>query len=162
MGALLAVSLALNLLICGALVGSVLTGKRHGGGGMSGRGEIGIRSFVRQLPAERRKALEKVLKQGKGDLRPLRAAVIDARLAAAAALAADPLDPAAVRREFDVIDAADAKLRATAREAIIKTVESMTPDERRDLSAWWRQRKAHLFRMQPARDARREKPVEAP
>lgn len=157
---LLIASLALNVLICGALIGFALTGKhRHGAGAYStsSRGEIGIKSFIRQLPPERRKVLDKILKQEKGDLGPLKSAVVTARVGAAAALSADPFDAGAARRAFGAIDEADAKLRTTAREAIMKTVEGMTPDERRELTRWWQQKKAYLFRVREPREKRREK-----
>lgn len=139
-------SLALNLLIAGAALGSWWSPGRHGGGGTRGAEEVGVTGFAGRLPPERRKAIRKVLRENRQDLSALHNEVRGARQDTAAALSAEPFDAARLRESFERIDAAESRLRSAARESLIKSAESMTPGERRDLSAWWQSRKPHLFR----------------
>lgn len=146
-------SLALNLLVAGGALGSWWT-HGHLGGGLAGRGpggsrgseEVGISGFARQLPPERRQLIRKILHDNKQNFAPLREEVRSARKATAGVLASEPFDAAKLREAFAAIDAAEARLRSAARESVIKSAESMTPDERRALSAWWQERKPGLFR----------------
>lgn len=146
-------SLALNLLVAGGALGSWWTHGRHGGpfgnrmlGVPRGGEEVGIAGFARQLPAERRQVIRKILRETKPDFAPLREEVRNARKAAAEVLASDPFDATKVRDAFAAIDAAEARLRSAARESVIKAAESMAPEERRALSAWWQERRPGLFR----------------
>ena len=83
-------SLALNLLIIGAVAGTMYGFSKHRPRFMSGGGEdFGLMGLTRVLPEERRKEIRKQLAQDRNALRPLIDDVRAARREAADKLAAD-------------------------------------------------------------------------
>jgi uncharacterized membrane protein len=128
---LLVASLALNVLVVGALAGLAL---RSGGPG--GRGGGNILGYLASLPTERRNALIKETAALRAQAAPLRK---DARQAArerSDALLAEPFDR---KRFFDAqtrLIEADGKLRLMLRDITADAAASMSADERRRFLRW--------------------------
>ena len=126
-------SLALNLLVVGAVAGSFLRGGGPLGGG---RGAGNIIGYVMSLPAERRGELMKRSMTIRGEMRALRQQVRVANRERAAAFTAEPFD----RQRY--IDAqtrqieADRQIRLLTRDVVAETAAGMTPDERRAFLRW--------------------------
>lgn len=150
-------SLALNLLIIGAVIGTMYGYGRHGPRIGHPRGEdFGLMGLTRALPAERRKEIRKLLREDRTKLRPMFEDIRTARREAADKLAADPFDRAALER---AISAASDKERALRQEAIgifLGHAEGLSVDERRTLSDWWRKKNQPF----PKRKSRKKKDAE--
>lgn len=140
-------SLAVNFLVVGAVVGHKGMGGRPGHSGY-GRGgeEFGILGFARTLDGERRKELQRLIKSAKPDFKALREEVRAARRAAGEVLVAEPFDKEKLREALDGVVAASARLRGAGVPALLVATENMTPEERRALLEWWRERRPHHFR----------------
>lgn len=152
---LLALSLGLNLLVAGAVLGSLWTYGRHSvaRGGRSSE-DIGLLAFSRTLPPERAKEIRRMLRAERVDLMPFKADIRAARQSAAGVLAAEPFESQALRDAFGRVDDAEKRLKGAAREMLIRSVEKMTAAERKELTEWWQRRKAHLFRPEERRKRR--------
>ncbi len=132
---LLVASLALNLLVVGAVGGAMFRygpqggwGGRHPGGNALG--------FVATLPAERRQQLLSSLDVQRQQLIALRS---DLRLATRArqeALAAEPFERARLVQAQQRLLAADARLREKLGDFLVETASKLTPEERRRLMRW--------------------------
>lgn len=142
---MLIASLALNLLVIGAVAGSLIVGKhRHRYGGGDRGEEYGLMSFTRHLSAERRAPLRKAIKENRETLKPLRESVDEARRQAADALAVEPFDRERVKAAFDKITEADGKLKSAGLSMLLTTAEGLTPDERQKLKEWWVKRQGRF------------------
>lgn len=133
-------SVALNLLILGAVGGFFL---RHKGG--FGRLHGGsLLSYARHLPAERRQDFDELIAQKRKELRALRRAVRQARRDAAATLTSEAFDKAGFAAALDRQLQEEVKLRRTANEASVLIGSKLSPAERREYIAWrkhrWRRR----------------------
>lgn len=133
-------SLALNLLILGAVAGSMYHFGRHRPF-FGGRGEdFGLMGLSRHLSEERRKEIRKRLKDDREALRPLVDEVRAARRAAADRLAAEPFDKAALESAITAAAEKERVLRQAAVTAFLTHAEWLKADERRLLADWWRKR----------------------
>jgi uncharacterized membrane protein len=125
------VSLALNLLVAGMVVGWM--GNKRGPDNPDDRraGALVGTPFVRALPPDDRRALARELQSNRTALRDNREALRARFDTLLAALRADPFDPEAVRQVL-----ADQRNTASARqdigeELLIARLAAMTPDARR-------------------------------
>lgn len=144
---LLIASLALNLLVVGAIAGALVSGRHRHFGGPGGHwrdggmaGELGLMGFVRSLPTERQRALREAADIQRGMLRPLRQAVRAARDETIAALNANPFDAQRLDTALAALATAETQIRTTATAALVKAVSQMTPAERLAFTNW---RKSH-------------------
>jgi uncharacterized membrane protein len=150
-------SVALNLLIVGAIAGSMVMWRLHGPGHRGHRGDdFGLVGFSRTLPAERRNVIRKKIKEERANLEPLRQAMQEAHREAAEALGAEPFDGSRLKAAMDRFSDAEMKLKAAGLAFLIGTADELTPEERRALSEWWKKRREFRFRSEDGR--RREKP----
>jgi uncharacterized membrane protein len=147
-------SLALNLLVIGAVAGTMIGfGKHHGPRGGHPRGEdFGLMGLTRTLPEERRKEIRKQLREERGRLRPLFEDVRTARREAADKLAAEPFDRAALESALAAVGERERTLRQEAVNIFVGHVERLTPDERGRLAEWWRKKSQPL----PQRKSRKK------
>lgn len=145
-------SLALNLLILGALAGTMYGfGKHHPRFG-AGRGEdFGLMGLTHRLPKERSKEIRKQLRADRTALRPLVDEVRAARRAAADKLAATPFDRAALDEAITAAAEKERALRQAAVTAFLGHAEQLTPEERRMLADWW------LKKNEPFKERRKKK-----
>lgn len=139
-------SLAVNLLVIGAIGGSLAMrgfhGRWHHGHGPESFGLLG---FSHTLPAERRKMIRDSILADRGNLRPLFRDTWAARREAADALVADPFDRDAFRAAIGKVGAAMDKIKSAGLDRVVATVEKLTPQERTALRDWWRKSRPHHF-----------------
>jgi uncharacterized membrane protein len=133
-------SLALNVLIIGAVGGILLVPRHHGWPGHGFKG-AGIDGFARTLPAERSDIIRKKLEGDRAVLDPLRKEEREARAAARSVLMTEPFDvekfKAALSRAVD----ADEKEKRARMALFAETAAALTPDERRQLHEWFEKRR---------------------
>lgn len=152
-------SLALNLLIVGAVAGTMWGMKKHHPRAPSVRGEdFGLMSITRDLPPERRKELRKQLRDDRASLRPLIEEIRAARREAADRLAAEPFDRAALESAIAAVAEKQRALRQAAVTAFVGHAERLTPEERRLLAERWR-KKSEGFHRRRTKDAKDETPA---
>ncbi|WP_439542667.1 periplasmic heavy metal sensor [Hyphomicrobium sp.] len=136
----LVASLALNLLIIGAVAGTMMGHGRHQPP-RPGKGEdFGMMGLTRVLPEDRRKEMRKLLRADRENLQPLVEEVRTARRAAADKLAAEPFDRAALEAAIANVAEKERTLRQSAVTAFIGHAESLKPDERAKLADFWRKK----------------------
>ena len=127
-------SLAINLLVVGAIVGSFVRGGGPFGGGRGA--PANIIGYVTSLPTERRQELLKRSVALRSDMRALRQQVRAANRERLDAFTAEPFD----RKRY--IDAqtrqieADSKIRLLTRDVAAETAAGMTLEERRAFLRW--------------------------
>lgn len=136
----LMISLALNLLVIGALIGTA--GWRKYGHWHGVRGEdFGLIGFARALPGERGDAVRKLLKDGRSSLKPLKREIFAAREAAAEVLGAEPYNRDALKAAIEKIGDAERTFKDSGLTVFLNAVEQMTPEERRALSEKWKKKR---------------------
>jgi uncharacterized membrane protein len=144
-------SLALNLLILGAVAGTMYTFHKHGRPPPGAREDFGLMGLSRDFPSDRRKAFRKELKADREKLRPLVEEANVARREAADALAAEPFDRAKLEAAIVKVMDRERAVRQSAVTVFLGHAETLTPDERKKLADWWR-KKAELRAKRPRDD----------
>ncbi len=135
---LLFVSLALNLLVAGAIGGAFLSGvrvEREGGAGAVVERLPGPRAFLRALPEETRALMRQKLADSWQATRETRQAAIEARRDAFAAASEEPYDVARVRAAFARLRAADQAAIAVFHDDLAEAFGELTPEQRREALA---------------------------
>ena len=139
---LLIISLAINLLVVGAVAGAWGTGKWKRPMDLSNGkvlGEPGLGGFVRSLPKERRDVLRKTLdplRQSSRDQRPI---VMRARQDVATALGQTPIEPAQVEHAMENLMVAETAMRKIAIATLVSALNAMTDPERQRFQSWRKQ-----------------------
>jgi uncharacterized membrane protein len=152
----LIVSLALNLLIIGAVAGTMYGFKRHPPRfGQGAREDFGLMGLTHKLPEDRRKELRKQLRQERIAFRPLIDEIGAARRDAADKLAAEPFDKAALEAAIANVGEKERALRQSAVGIFLGHAERLTPDERRTLAEWWRKRSEHVHNRRKAKSEKK-------
>jgi uncharacterized membrane protein len=136
-------SLALNVLIIGAVAGTLLVSRHHGWKGHGFKG-AGLAGFARTLPAERADAIRSRLEQEKAILDPLRAEERAARNAARSVLMTEPFDVEKFKSALDRAVDADAKEKRARMNLLAETAATLTPEERRQLHNWFEKRRKYF------------------
>ncbi len=124
--AVLALSLALNLVILGLVGGAFLRGDRPGGGDR----DFGLGPLADALSREDRRALREAFAAAFPEASDTRAALRGDFSALLAALRAEPLDPAALDAAFAAIAARNADLLERGRSVIADYLKAMGPEAR--------------------------------
>jgi uncharacterized membrane protein len=129
------ISLALNVLVIGAVAGAW-------GAGVRPQRQIetralvermpGPRAFLRALPPETRSVMREELADSWGESREARQAAIQARRDAFAAAAAEPYDAARVRAAFERLRAADQAAIAVFHDQLVEAFGELSPEQRRE------------------------------
>jgi uncharacterized membrane protein len=134
------ISLAFNLLVIGALIGTA--GWRKFGHWHGARGEdFGLMGFSRTLPGDRGEALRKTLKQERANLKPLKRDIDAARLAAAEVLGAETYNRDALKAAIEKIGESERALKVSGLNVFLNAVDQLTPEERRALSEKWKKKR---------------------
>jgi uncharacterized membrane protein len=134
-------SLALNVLIIGAVAGTFCfsrPGPRHGGPGPKGSG---LFEFAHTLPRERSDLIRQKLADSKPNMETLRKGIRDARSGVRAAVIAEPFDQAKLNAALDGIVQAEANEKRAKVAVFGETVGQLTPEERRQLHDWLEKRR---------------------
>ena len=130
-------SLALNVLVIGAVAGT-LCFKRPGPGGPKGSGLLG---FAHTLPRERSDMIRQKFADSRSQMETLRQAIGDARAGVRTILTAEPFDQAKLNAALDgVVQAENNEHRAKVT-MFGETVGQLTPDERKQLHDWLEKRR---------------------
>ncbi len=130
---LLFLSVALNLLIIGAVVGALGAGvriQREADAALLAR-MPGPRAFLAALPPETRVIMRRELIQSWSGSRDLRRAALEARRDAFRAAATEPYDAEQVRAAFVRLREADQRAIGVFHDNVIEAFARLTPDQRR-------------------------------
>jgi uncharacterized membrane protein len=127
----LAVSLAFNVFIVGAVVGGAYMWHASGPHrpGIAARGGLG--RAAQKLPATERRAFRRMLAQTRKEAASEIAAARAGRLKLAQLMTADPIDRSAIDAQLSAIRQSDGTLRARLEKTVIDFFETLTPAERR-------------------------------
>jgi len=139
----LVVSLALNVLIIGAVAGAVLVSRHHGWHGHGFKG-AGLAGFARTLPPDRGDAIRQKLESNRASLAPLRKEKREAREAARSVLMTEPFDVEKFKAALERAVEAGVKEKRARMALFAETAASMTPEERRQLHNWFEERRKHF------------------
>lgn len=163
---LLIASGAVNLLVLGAVVGTALSMGWHGhprsSGSSSSAEDYGLWTFAKELPAARRKEVRKTIRKERNVLQPLYIGIENSRREAARLLTVEPFDRAAFQQALDRLADSENKLKQTALGIVLKTSDSLSPDERKALGVWWEKRKsryASRIKDKSGKDAEQQPPT---
>jgi uncharacterized membrane protein len=148
---LLIASLAINLLVIGAIAGARFHGHRGWRGERSAE-EFGLIGYARHLPAERRKLIRKIVFAEKGAISAARAEVYKARQEAAAVLVEEPFSADKLKAAAGRISEAEAKLKAAGLAAFLSAAEQLTVEERKGLLEHLKRRHTRHFRFGDGED----------
>ena len=137
---LLGLSLMLNLLVGGVIVGGAFG--PHRAERLAGASYVQLipRNFFRSLSRERRDELMQIVKDNRDDLRGLRDAYESNSLKLADALEKDSFSIDDVRSTVTAFSTGTESLAARGGDVVVKIVSQLTPEERKQLAQSIRQR----------------------
>ncbi len=139
----LMISLALNVLIIGAVVSAMLVSRHHGWHGHGSKGSA-LYGFARTLPPERGDAVRAKLKSNRAELKPLRQEEREARNAARTILMTEPFDAEKFKAALERTVEADVKEKRARMAVFAEIAASLTPEERAQLHNWFESRRKHF------------------
>jgi uncharacterized membrane protein len=152
------VSLAVNLVVGGSLVGAVW--RAHGPPPRALFIIPNLLGYASTLPHERRKKLWDMTAEARGHIRPFRREVRAAREETVKALVAEPFDQgkfvAAQARQVEL----ENRARTAAQDLYVKIADSLTPEERRAFPLWREHRKAPARNLLDEPDQQAGEPVQ--
>jgi uncharacterized membrane protein len=149
---LLFISVALNLLVIGALAGAWTAGvrvARETNDTAAVARLAGPRAFLRALPPETRTIMREKLGDSWTQTRDAREAAAQARREAFEAAAQEPYDGARVRSAFERVRAADQAVVGVFQDDLLEAFADLTPQQRREV----------LSALRNAAPARRERAI---
>lgn len=128
----LVLSLALNLLVVGAVASAAWMYWRGGGwaGGKHHAFTRAVNRLMEDLPEDRRAIARQILERHKTEIDPLRKQLREARRSAAAALEAETYDEARMREALTRLEAIRGELRGTLHELALSLVKHLDLEER--------------------------------
>ncbi len=131
----LAVSLALNLLVAGALIGGAIAHwRRPPPDGLAALRPFGIAPFARHLPAPERRRIGDALAAEAEAFAAARARLAEAGRALAEALRQPEADPERLARAFAELRAAGSALQAVSHEVLARELAALPLAERERLA----------------------------
>lgn len=142
-------SLAVNVLIIGAVAGTLLMARHHGWKGHH-RKPPGLLGFAQTLPMDRGEMIRQKVAGEQAAIEPLRQAERDARSKARAILLEDPFDAEKFRAALVLSAEAGTKEKIARMSLVASTAAQLTPEERRQLFDWFEKR--HRARQQQQQD----------
>jgi len=132
-------SLALNVLIIGAVAGTLCFKRPPHADGPRGGGVL--MGFAHTLPRERSDMIRQKFADSRSNMETIRRSILDARAGVRAALIAEPFDQAKFSAALDgIVDAKTKEQRARVT-LFGETVGQLTPEERRQLQDWLEKRR---------------------
>ena len=136
----LVASLALNVLIIGAVAGTVCFSHRGPPHGFASKGP-GLLGFAHTLPRERSDMIRQRFADAQPNMETLRRGIRDARAKVREALTAEPFDQAKLDAALEGIAQAENAITRDKVTMFGTTVSQLTPDERRQLHEWLEKRR---------------------
>jgi uncharacterized membrane protein len=144
--AALLVSLMVNLVVLGAIAGTVWASRSDAEWRSSSQhAKLGLRIFSKNLPPARREFVVASIEKARQSLRPLREEVRQLRKDAGEALGAEPFDKERLKAEMVRLVEGEARLRSEVVKAFSEIVAQLTPEERRAYREWRQQQSPPLF-----------------
>jgi len=140
MGALIC-SLALNLVVFGAIATSIWRGSAEPSG-TPGRVARTITGYAATLPDARAKELKKLAEEPWRDAEMVRRKLLDARTEAIQALTAEPFDRQRFQEAQSLLLAADLKYREASTKLNSAIGVHLTPEERKGYLRWREQQQS--------------------
>ena len=131
----LVASLALNLLVVGAFASAAWRLRREAPFA-GGPGNGNLLSFTALLPPERRTAIMQLTAEQRRMLRPLRAEVQAARLAARTAFLSEPFDREAFAKAQAQVIEAELRARKEAQALFLAIAGTLSKEERQSFARW--------------------------
>jgi uncharacterized membrane protein len=132
----LGLSLALNCLLAGFLIGRGVGVIHPSGGGPAGGPPVanGFGERLKQLPGEERQKFQKAMQPSRPAIKAAREDLAAARHRLAEAMAADPYDADKVRDAFADVRAKTQVLQSRVQDATAQALASLSPDLRKRLA----------------------------
>lgn len=124
LGIALGVSLAINLLLVGAIAGFALS--HRGGGGAFADGA----RLLRSMPPERRAEIRALFREARATIGPLRQDLRAARRAVALAARAEPFDARGLEAALTHLHARELAIREASRPLVLSLMAKLQPHER--------------------------------
>jgi len=137
----LLISVALNVLFLGVVVGAGWIHWRDDGRGRSFSFSRGVDQLIKGMPADRKPIAQSALDRYRNDVRPQWREVGEARRAAFEALRAEPFNEEQVKAAFDRLDALRESQRKLMGTITFDLMRQLTPEERRTFLQALRQRR---------------------
>jgi uncharacterized membrane protein len=134
-------SLALNLIVVGAVASFVWRHRLEFAAGPPPHLAPNLLGYTSTLPAERRKALWSHTEEERRNMRPFRRALREARDESLRALTAEPFDHQRYLAAQSRLLAADQQAREAVYKLYGEIAVSLTPDERRGFLRWREKRR---------------------
>lgn len=138
-GIVLAVSLIVNALLVGLLIGRTLGDEDRPPKDRGGRGgdEFEIARAIEQVvPEDTHDDIRSAFREAFREARPLIGEKRSAQRALRETLAADPFDRDAMRAAFENIRTIDDRLTRTFQGTLVEELAELTPQQRQDMAAW--------------------------
>ena len=129
----LVLSVCLNVFVAGLVAGRI-TG---GGAATDQAAGAGLAQFMATVPAEARPAIRRALRDNRRGLQGLVAEVREARREAAAMVAREPFDPAAVEAALAAVRDRSQALQAALHGIIAEALEELPPEVRAEMAERW-------------------------
>ena len=136
----LVASLALNVLIIGAVAGTVCFSHRGPLHGFASKGP-GLLGFAHTLPRERSDMIRQRFADAQPNMETLRRGIRDARAKVREALIAEPFDQQKLDAALEGVAQAENNITRDKVAMFGTTVSQLTPDERRQLHDWLEKRR---------------------
>ena len=136
----LVASLALNVLIIGAVAGTVCFSHRGPPHGIASKGS-GLLGFAHTLPRERSDMIRQRFADAQPNMETLRRGIRDARAKVREALIAEPFDQQKLDAALEGVAQAENNITRDKVAMFGTTVSQLTPDERRQLHDWLEKRR---------------------
>lgn len=137
----LLISVALNVLFLGVVVGAGWIHWRDDGRARSFSFSRGVDQLIKDMPADRKPIAQSALDRYRSDVRPQWREVGEARRAAFEALRAEPFNEEQVKAAFDRLDALRESQRKLMGTITFDLMRQLTPEERRTFLQALRQRR---------------------
>ncbi len=134
----LLISLALNLLIAGALGGAAVAGWRHGQPGFTGPAPVrkvedfrfSPQRFIHALPPKERRQAVRAMRKAAAEHRKLFRKIVHTRIELARLLSAENWDDAAIDKAFAQLRALDAEQQQFAQKLMLDILRKLDPQTR--------------------------------
>jgi uncharacterized membrane protein len=118
--------------------------------------------FSRELPAERRDAVRRHLKDARPALRAAQDELRQARAKAAEVLGSPTYTADAMRAALDGVASTDNRLRTMGTDALMKAIGELTPEDRQKLAESWTRRLEREQKRRGKRDREDGRPGDPP
>ncbi len=139
-------SLALNILIIGGVAAALVLPHLHGWRGHPK--PMGLAGFAETLPPERAEMVRQKVQGEKASFEAINKEVRESREAARVVLVEDPFDAAKFKAALDRVAQALDKETRTRMALVADTAAQLTPDERKQLHAYFEKHRPHKHHRQ--------------